>query len=80
MDSVGIASLVAHLTFWALIVWGLISRELSMAAGLTFAVLWILLPFVLRYVPYGPGLTPPAVAVLDIVLVFIIFKGNVRIA
>jgi hypothetical protein len=80
MGSAAIASSVAHFTFWVLIVWGLAARELSVTAGLAFAVLWFLLPYGLGYVSYGPGFFPSVIAVLDIVLVFIIFKGDVRIA
>jgi len=80
LNSVAVASFVAHFAFWALIVWGLIARELSAIAALAFAAIWFLLPLGLGYVPYGPAFFPPAVAVIDIVLVFIIFKGDLRIA
>jgi hypothetical protein len=80
MGSTAIASFVAHVTFWVLLVCGLVARELSGTAALALAVLWFVLPLGLGYVPYGPGVFPSVVAVLDIVLVLIIFKGDVRIA
>lgn len=35
--------------------------------------------FGLRWVPYGDGMFSSYVAVLDIALVFLIFKGDVRL-
>jgi hypothetical protein len=35
--------------------------------------------FGLRFIPYGAGLFSSFVAVLDIALVFTIFKGDVRL-
>jgi hypothetical protein len=47
--------------------------------GAVFIALW-LLGFVGRdYIPYGADLFGPYVALLDIVLVFIVFKGDVRL-
>jgi hypothetical protein len=80
MNSVIALSFIAHCMFWLLLVLGLVAREVSPVSALAFALLWFLLPLGLGYVPYGPGFFPPAVAVLDIVLVLIIFKGDVRIA
>jgi hypothetical protein len=41
--------------------------------------LWLSAYLGLPFLPYGSGLFPSFVAVVDIALVFVIFKGNVRI-
>jgi hypothetical protein len=42
-------------------------------------LLWLAGCFGLPYLPDGAAMFPPFVAVLDIALVFIIFKGDVRL-
>jgi hypothetical protein len=74
-----IAGWIAQVAFWILIVLGLAFEELSRGAAATFVVLWLAGMFGLPYLPYGEFLFGPFVAVLDIVLVFIIFKGDVRL-
>ena len=79
MGSPAVASLIAHLVFWGLLLWGLVAGDLRPRSALVFLVLWFLIPVGLSYVPYGSPLFPSVVAVMDIVLVFIVFKGDVRL-
>jgi uncharacterized membrane protein len=79
MGSPAVASLIAHLLFWGLLLWGLLARDLRPRWALMFLLIWFLTPVGLSYVPYGPPLFPTVVAVLDIVLVFIVLKGDVRL-
>lgn len=78
MGSAGVASIVAHVTFWILVGWGLVAEELRPAIGGTFVALWLAGLAVAPYVPLGEALVPSYVAVLDIVLVFLLFGGDVR--
>ena len=79
MGSPAIASFVPHLVFWGLIAWGLASGALNRVATLAMAAAWLALPYALAYVPDGSALFSPLVAVLDIVLVFVVFKRDVRL-
>ncbi len=80
MGSAGIAALIATIAFPILLVAGWISGELGPKAIAVFLVLAILarvgLPALL---PYGGGLASPMLAVLDVALVLMVFKGDVRI-
>ncbi len=79
MGSPLIAGWIAHLAFWLLVIWGNISGELRTKVAATFLILWLAGMFGLPRVPYGAGLVTPLVAVLDVALVFIVFKGDVRL-
>ena len=72
-------SWIAHVAFWSLIVWGVVSGELRKRSAAVFVMVWFAAPYALQYLPYGLGLFSSLVAVLDIVLVFMIFKGDVRL-
>lgn len=74
-----IAALIAHVAFWCLLVYGWASHDLGPRGILVFLFLWALGLFGLPYVPYGAGLFSSFVAVLDIVLVFLVLKQDVRI-
>lgn len=80
MDSPIAAALIAHVTFWVLIAVGIVVGELSTGGVALFLFLWLAGWVGLSYVPLGIGavLFAPFVAVLDIVLVFLIAKGDVR--
>ena len=73
------ARLFAHATFWGLMVIGIISGELGRKGCVIFVLLWLLGFFGLPYLPYGESLFSSYVAVLDIALVFVVFKGDVRL-
>jgi hypothetical protein len=77
MGSAGLAAWVAHGAFWALLAIGRFSDELGLPGTAAFVVLWLSGFFGLSLLPYGAALFAPFVAVLDIILVFIIFKGDV---
>jgi hypothetical protein len=77
LGSPGAGALVAHIAFWVLLAYGWFWSEIG-PRGLAIAVLlWLCGLFGLPLVPYGPAFFAPFVAVLDIALVFVIFKGDV---
>jgi len=71
------AALIAHAGFWLLLVYGWFWDEIGPRGIAVFVGLWLAGLFGLRFGPYGAALFPSFVAVLDIVLVFTIFKGDV---
>jgi hypothetical protein len=81
MGSPAIAAFVGFWAFWVLLVYGYIVDELSVKRVVTFLALWIAGRIVLAYMPglVAPSLFSPYVAILDIALVFLIFKGDVRL-
>jgi hypothetical protein len=74
-----IASLIGHVTFWILMAWGWATGSLEPRPRWLFVALWLAGLFGLPYFPNGAALFAPYVAVLDIALVFIIFKGDVTV-
>lgn len=80
MGSPALAAWIAHVAFWVLLARGWMAGELGIRGAIIALSLWLTayigLPFLL---PYGPGLFSSFVAVVDIALVFVIFKGDVRI-
>jgi len=81
VGSPAIASLIAHAAFWGLLVYGFVLGELPLKGLLTFVVMWIAARVGLPHAPYEPArsMFSPFVAILDIALVFAVFKGDVRI-
>lgn len=79
MGSPAVAALIAHVTFWTLIVYGVAVGELSGRGTALFLFLWLAGWLGRPYVPLGAELFAPFVAVLDIALVFAIAKGDVRL-
>lgn len=81
IGSAQIAAWTAQVVFWGLLVYGWAQRELGLRSIVVFTVLWIIGWVGLPFIPYSPaaGLFPSFVAVLDIALVFMIFKGDVRL-
>ncbi|HEX3702393.1 MAG TPA: hypothetical protein VHU82_03625 [Vicinamibacterales bacterium] len=82
MGSALIGAWVAHIAFWILLAQGLLSGELSTRGCAGFVVAWLAALVGLPFVPYAPAhaMFPSVVAILDIALVFVVFKGDVRIA
>jgi hypothetical protein len=78
MDSIAIAGLIALVAFWVLLVYGWAFDELHVPGISVFIALWCLARFGLPYF-HADGFFITCVAVLDIALVFIIFKGDVPI-
>jgi hypothetical protein len=80
MGSPALGALIAQIAFVILMVYGWVSGRLRRRGLIVFALLWLGGRFGLPYVPpYGAALIPSFVAILDIALVLIIFKGDVRI-
>jgi hypothetical protein len=77
MGSAGIAGWIAHLAFWVLLPYGWLWDELGAREVAGFVLLWLGGLFGLPFLPSGGFLFSPFVAVLDVALVFIIFKGDV---
>jgi hypothetical protein len=77
--SAGIGALIAHTAFWVLLIYGWFWEELGPAGLLIFLALWIGGMFALRLIPQGPDMFFSWVALLDVALVFVIFKGDVRL-
>jgi hypothetical protein len=71
---------VAQLAFWVLLVLGIVNGVLTKLRAAIFLCLWLSgyigLPWIAWWT--GPFVTS-WVAVLDIALVFIVFKGDVRL-
>jgi hypothetical protein len=76
-----IGAFIAFWGFWVLLLIGAVREELRLKVIATFLFLWLTGFFGLAYVPYGPAhdMFTSWLAVLDIALVFKIFKGDVRL-
>lgn len=80
MGSAGIAARIAHVAFWGLLIYGWAWDEIDLTRIVVFLFLWIAGLFGLPYLfEYGAAFFSSYVAVLDITLVFLIFKGDVRL-
>jgi hypothetical protein len=79
MGSVGVAGWIAGVAFPSLLLVGWLTGELSPKGAAAFAILgaaaWIGLP----RISHGALLVTPTLAIMDIVLVLVIFKRDVRI-
>jgi hypothetical protein len=76
MDSIAIAGWIALVGFWVLLAYGWAFDELHIPGIATFITLWCLARFGFPFFGAG-GFYITSVAILDIALVFIIFKGDV---
>jgi hypothetical protein len=74
----GLGALIAQIVFWSFLVWGVLTDSFSRAMTLVFAVLWLSGYWGLSRVASGDLFTS-YVAVLDVVLVLIVAKGDVRL-
>ena len=79
IGSVAVAGFIAHAAFWILLAWGALTAALRWRGIASFVVLWIAGRIALPFTAYGLALFPSYLAVLDIVLVLMIFRGDVRI-
>jgi hypothetical protein len=81
VGSPAIAAWIAHLAFWVLLLYGFAFGGLNLKRLAVFLVLWVAGRTVLPYASYEPARAMFAsfVAMLDIALVFTIFKGDVRL-
>ena len=74
-----IAGWIAHVAFWTLLIVGAWSEDLGPRTIGGFLVLWLFGMFGLPQVSFGAGLSTPFVAVLDVALVFMVFKSDIRL-
>jgi hypothetical protein len=79
MGSALIAAWIAHLTFWGLLAYGWAWDELGAKGIAVFLLLWVIGLYGLPYLVNGAMPFSSFVAVLDVALVFRIFKGDVRL-
>jgi hypothetical protein len=81
LGSEAVASFVAHVSFWFLLAYGWLTRTLGLVPAAIFVALWMVGALGMPYLPYEPAraMFSSFVAVLDIALVFVIFKGDVRL-
>ena len=70
---------IAQLVFWAVIGLGVFTDSLNKKVAAVFVALWIAGYFGLPRISWGLFITP-YVAVVDIVLVFLVFKGDIRLS
>jgi hypothetical protein len=79
LSSAVVAAWIAYVAFAVLVAVGLVSGELSVR-GLVAALLACAVGRIgLSYVPSGDAMFPSVVAVVDIVLVLVVVKSDVRI-
>ena len=79
MGAIAVGGTIAQLAFWILLVWGYFTGELRFRGVAVAIALWLAGNFGLPYLTFGATLITTYVAVLDIGLVFVIFKGDVRL-
>jgi hypothetical protein len=60
-------------------VWAWVGDAMPVNTRVVFLVLWFAGLFGLPFLPYGELLFSPLVAILDIILVFVLFGGDIRI-
>lgn len=80
MGSPVIAAWIAHVVFWSVLALGRIVGELRTLHVVTFVGLWIASVFGLPQLASAAGLSTSCVAILDIALVFLVFKRDVRLS
>ena len=81
MGSPAVAAFIAYWAFWILLVYGFAVGELTVKRVAVFLVLWAGGRIALANIPWQPAsaMFAPYAAILDIALVFTIFKGDVRL-
>jgi hypothetical protein len=77
--SAGVAALIAHVGFWVLLAYGWFWEEVGPRAIAVFLLLWLGGMFALRMIAQGEAIFSSYVALLDVALVLMIFKGDVRL-
>ncbi len=78
IGSSAVAGWIAQIVFWALVLLGVGSGELGIRGAVIFVTVWLAAYIGLPFVSFGSLFLTPSVAVLDVVLVFVVFKGDVR--
>ena len=76
-----VAAWIAHLAFWVLLSLGIFFGELGRKSLIVILALWVVGYFGLPRLPaYGGALVAPYVALLDIALVWLVFKQDIRLS
>ena len=75
----GIAALIAHVFFWLLLACGWFWEDLGPVGVTVLLALWAAGFSGCRTCAYGAAMFSSYVAILDIVLVFLVFKGDIRL-
>jgi hypothetical protein len=79
MGSPAIAALIAHVAFWLLLASGSFLGALKGRGLAAFLTLWVWGFLGFPYLPFGAALFSSYVALLDVALVLVVAKGDVRI-
>ena len=79
IGSSAVAGWIAQIVFWALILLGVGSGELGIRGAAIFVTVWLAAYIGLPLVSFGSLFLTPSVAVLDVVLVFLVLKGDGRL-
>jgi hypothetical protein len=81
MGSPAVAAWFAHAAFWVLLGIGWATGPLTAARAGVALILWLAGAAALGHVAWQPAhaMFPSYVAVLDIALVFLVFKGDVHL-
>ena len=72
-----VAALIAHVAFWFLLAYGWGWQEIGGRGLAVFLLLWVIGYVAVDFIPSGAVPFSSWVALLDIALVFVIFKGDV---
>jgi len=80
IDTPLLGAVVAHVAFWVLLALGLVYGEFGKGRAAALVGLWVVgFVGIPRIAWWTAQLVTSWVAVLDIVLVFVVFKGDVRL-
>jgi hypothetical protein len=80
IGSQAVAAWVAQLAFWTLLVLGVSSGQFGPRRAGVLILLWAVGYLVLPHLsPFSGLFVTPYIATLDIVLVFMVFNGDVRL-
>ena len=79
MGSPAVAGWIAHVLFWGLLVFGWLRDDLGARGIGAFLVLWLAGLYGLPFLRFGAAPFSSFVAVLDIALVLVVFKGDLRL-
>ena len=79
MGFIGVAAWIATLAFPILVAWGWLSGGLGPKTTAVFVLLGVAVWIGLPRLPNGANFVTSALAIIDIALVFAVFKGDVRI-
>jgi hypothetical protein len=77
--SSGIAALIAHVVFWLLLAYGWFWEDLGPIGVVVLLALWAVGFLGLRYLSYD-AMFSSYVAALDVALVFLVFKGDIKLS